>query len=74
MVTNSNKRESIENIKKFGINNRSDHFQFDSVFIKKIIKVNFFKKTENRTETRSTRPVRFGFLGQKLVQTSLARS
>jgi len=35
MVTNSNKCESIENIKKLGINNRSDYFQFDLVFIKK---------------------------------------
>jgi len=29
MVTNSNKCESIENIKKLGINNRSDDSQFD---------------------------------------------
>jgi hypothetical protein len=40
--------------------------------LKKITKLNFFKK--NQTETGSNRQVlaRFGFLGQKPVQTSLA--
>jgi hypothetical protein len=40
---------------------RGDHFRFDLIFIKKIIKLNFFKKTK----TGSNRPVsvRFGFLG-----------
>jgi len=51
---------------------------FDSVwfFFLKIIKSIFFlEKNRNCTETGSNRPVsvRFGFLGQKLVQISLAR-
>jgi hypothetical protein len=51
---------------------RADYFRFGLVFIKKnLIKPNFKKKTE----TGSNRPVsvRFGFLGQKPVQTGLAR-
>jgi len=53
-----------------------DHFRFSSVFIKKSNQTElFFKKTRNRIETSSNRPVpvRFGFLGQKPVQTGLAR-
>jgi hypothetical protein len=48
-----------------------DHFRFGSVFIKKVTKPKFKKKTE----TGSNRPVSvwFGFLGQKLVQTGLTR-
>jgi len=50
-----------------------DYFRFSSVFIKKNnqIEIFFLKKTK----TRSNRPVsvRFGFLGQKPVQTGLAR-
>jgi hypothetical protein len=39
---------------------RSDHFRFDSIFIKKITKPKFFSK---KTETSSNRPVsvQFGF-------------
>jgi hypothetical protein len=50
---------------------RGDHFRFGSVFIKKVTKPKFKKKTE----TGSNRPVSvwFGFLGQKLVQTGLTR-
>ena len=52
---------------------RGDHFRFGSVFFKKNnhTEIFFFKKTE----TGSNRPVsvRFGFLGQKPVQTGLAR-
>jgi hypothetical protein len=52
---------------------RGDHFRFGSVFIKKSnqTEIFFFKKTE----TGSNRPVsvRFVFLGQKPVQTALAR-
>jgi len=64
---------------KNSIKTRGDHFRFGSVFIKKVTKPkNFFlKKKQNRTETGSNRPVsvRFGsdFLGQKPVQTGLAR-
>jgi hypothetical protein len=49
-------------------------FWFGLVFIKKnIIKLNL-KKNQNRIETGSNQPVsvRFGFLGQKHVQTGLA--
>ena len=51
---------------------RVDHFQFGSVFIKKSNQTEFFFF---KTETGSNRPVsvRFGFLGQKPVQTGLAR-
>jgi len=59
---------------------RGDYFRFGSVFIKKSnqTKIFFFwKKNRNRTETGSNWPVsvRFGsvFLGQKPVQTGLAR-
>jgi len=51
---------------------RGDYFRFGSVFIKKkkVTKPKFKKKTE----TGSSRlvSVRFGFLGQKPVQTSFA--
>jgi hypothetical protein len=52
---------------------RGDYFRFGSVFIKKITKSKFF--FSKKTETGSNRPVsiQFGFLGQKLVQTGLAR-
>jgi hypothetical protein len=45
---------------------------FGLIFIKKINKLKFILK---KTETGSNRPVSvwFGFLGQKLVQTGLAR-
>ena len=51
---------------------------FGSVFIKKNNQTEIFfflKKTRNRTETGSNQPVsvRFVFLGQKPVQTGLAR-
>jgi hypothetical protein len=51
---------------------RSDYFLFGLVFIKKITKLKFKKK---KTKIGSNRPVsvRFGFLGQKPVQTSLPR-
>jgi hypothetical protein len=51
---------------------RGDHFWFGLVFIKKNNQIEFFLK---KTETNSNRPVsvRFGFLGQKPVQTGLAR-
>ena len=49
---------------------RGDYFQFDLVFIKKIIiKPNFFLKKPKPVQTNR---FRFGFLGQKLIQTSLA--
>jgi hypothetical protein len=51
------------------------YFRFGSVFIKKNnqTEIVFKKKNRNRTETGSNRPVsvRFGFLGQKPVQTGL---
>jgi len=51
---------------------RSDYFLFGLVSIKKITKLKFKKK---KTKIGSNRPVsvRFGFLGQKPVQTSLPR-
>jgi len=57
---------------------KGDHFRFGSVFIKKNNQTEiifFLKKNRNRTETGSNRPVsvRFDFLGQKPVQTGLAR-
>jgi hypothetical protein len=54
---------------------RGDHFQFGSVrfLSKKVTKSNFFKKNQNRTETGSNQPVLVWFLGQKLIQTGLAR-
>jgi len=53
---------------------RGDHFRFDLVFIKKITKPKLFKK-KNETEPKpvQTDQFRFGFFGQKPVQTSLAR-
>ena len=56
----------------FNIIIRSDYFQFGSVFIKKNNQIEIFKK---KTETGSNRPisVKFGFLGQKPIQTGLAR-
>jgi hypothetical protein len=50
---------------------RGDYFRFGLVFIQKNNQTEFKKKTE----TGSNRPVsvRFGFFGQKPVQTSLAR-
>jgi hypothetical protein len=55
---------------------RSDYFRFSSVFIKKNNQTEIFF-FEKKTETGSNRPVsvRFGsvFLGQKPVQTGLAR-
>ena len=55
---------------------RGDHFRFGSVrfLSKKVTTLNFFiKKNRNRTGTGSNWPVsiRFGFLGQKPVQTGL---
>jgi hypothetical protein len=55
---------------------RGNHFLFGSVFIKKNNQTKFFfLKNRNRTETGSNQPVSvwFGFLGQKPVQTGLAR-
>jgi hypothetical protein len=51
---------------------RGGYFRFGSVFIKKYNQTEFFFK---KTETGSNQPVlvRFGFLGQKPVQTGLAR-
>jgi hypothetical protein len=52
------------------LESRGDYFQFDLVFIKKIIiKPNFFLKKPKPVQTNR---FRFGFLGQKLIQTSLA--
>jgi len=54
----------------------SEYFWFDLVFIKKLIKLNIvFLKKPNRTETDRLNRFRFGFgfLGQKFVQTGLAR-
>jgi hypothetical protein len=39
----------------------ADNFQFDLIFIKKIIKSNFLKKIQNQTETGSNRPVSVRF-------------
>jgi hypothetical protein len=50
--------------------NRGNYFRFGSVFIKKITKSNFFFK---KPKPGQTYRFRFGFLGQKLVQTSLAQ-
>jgi len=56
-----------------GDNIRGDHFRFGLVFIKKSNQTEIFlKKNRNRTETGSNRPVSV-FLGQKPVQTGLAR-
>jgi hypothetical protein len=54
-----------------GINN---YFRFGSVFIKKkVTKPNYFFLNPKPGPTRPV-SVRFGFLGQKPVQTGLARS
>jgi len=52
---------------------RGDHFRFRSIFINKKI-TKSIKKNRNRTKTGSNRlvSVRFGFLGQKPVQTGLS--
>ena len=59
---------------------RGDHFRFGSVFIKKSnqTEIFFWKKTETEPKLGQTGrfrfgSVRFGFLGQKPVQTGLAR-
>jgi hypothetical protein len=54
---------------------RVDHFLFGSVFIKKNNQTEiFFKKnTETKPKPVQTDWFRFGFLGQKSVQTGLAR-
>jgi len=56
---------------KISTSRRGNYFRFDSVFIKKKIT----KPNLKKNETGSNRPVsvRFGFLEEKLVQTSLAR-
>jgi hypothetical protein len=53
---------------------RGDHFRFGSVFIKKNNQTEIIFFLKKKTETGSNRPVsvRFGFLGQKPVQTGLA--
>jgi hypothetical protein len=57
----------------FIIISRRDHFRFDSIFIKKN-KTNFFlKKAETEPKPVQTDWFRFGFLGQKPVQTCLDR-
>ena len=43
--------------------NRGDHFRFASVFIKKITKSNFKKKTETEPKPVQTDWFRFGFFG-----------
>jgi len=54
--------------------NRGDHFRFGSVFIKKkVTKPILKKKTETEPKPVQTDRFRFGFLGQKPVQTDLAR-
>ena len=56
------------------VESRGDHFRFGSVFIKKINQTKFFKnKTETEPQPGQTDRFRFGFLGQKPVQTDLAR-
>jgi hypothetical protein len=59
---------------------RGDHFRLGSVFIKKSNQTEiiiFLKKkpkpNRNRVKPTGFGSVRFGFLGQKLVQTGLAR-
>ena len=54
-----------------GDNIRGDYFRFGSVFIKKSNQTEiFFKKKPNRNRVK---PTGLGFLGQKPVQTGLAR-
>jgi len=43
--------------------NRGDYFRFASVFIKKITKSNFKKKTETEPKPVQTDWFRFGFFG-----------
>ena len=50
---------------------KSDHFQFGLVFIKKIIKLNFFLKNQNQFKLTGFGSVRF--FGQKQIQTDLTR-
>jgi len=59
----------------FTLINRSDYFRFCSFLSKKVTKRKFFflKKNRNRVEPTGFGSVRFGFLGQKPVQTGLAR-
>ena len=55
---------------------RGDHFRLGSVFIKKSNQTEiifFLKKNRNRVKPTGFGSVRFGFLGQKPVQTVLAR-
>ena len=54
---------------------RGDHFRFGLVFIKKSNQTDFFFETKNRNRVKPTGfgSVRFGFLGQKPVQTGLAQ-
>ena len=54
---------------------RNDYFLFGLVFInKKVTKPSFFfKKNQNRFKLTGFDSVRFNFLGQKPVQTGLAR-
>ena len=63
------------NRRKFPVSVRGDHFRFGSVFIKKSNQTDFFfeKKTETEPKPGQTDRFRFGFLGQKPVQTGLAR-
>jgi hypothetical protein len=54
---------------------RGDHFRFGSVFIKKSNQTEIFffeKKNRNRVKPTGFGSVRFGFLGQKPIQTGLA--
>jgi hypothetical protein len=50
---------------------RSDHFRFGLVFIKKKTKI--LKKAKTEPKSVQTDRFRFGFLGQKPIQTGLAR-
>ena len=52
---------------------KRDHFRFDSVFIKKIIKLNFLKKPETESKPVQIDWFQFSFLGQNPVPTNLAR-
>jgi hypothetical protein len=53
--------------------NRNNYFLFGLVFIKKIIKLNFFLNNQNRFKPTDFGSVQFCFLEQKLVQTGLTR-
>jgi len=52
---------------------RDDHFQFGSVFIKQNNQTKNLKKNRNQFKPTDFGSVRLGFLGQKPVQTGLAR-